>query len=286
MAMTPNGWITSGLFFSWLANCFSQEVKYQVQFPIVVFMDGHSSHINVAVGEFCIRIILFCFPPHASHVIRTLDICIWGPLKKTWNSEVRNFQNQYKQMMVQSNFIKVFDKAWDVCVQKPENIRSGFRKAGLIPFDLNALDYSRLINEKEAAGDLRRSVSVSQVNADQRLGVMRAIKYFDQYLHQNTMKILKERYEENYDITDDTLLEQVSNVYKAIRLLIDPEQINESHVDLRNNSISLSSMHVEDEIGTMHVVDTDSSYLTDPSQQIIEISENDNSDSCHRRVNC
>lgn len=58
-------------------------MKEKVEFPILVFMDGHSTHVNIAVSEFCRdnKIILYCFPPHASHIMQPLDIAVYGPLK-------------------------------------------------------------------------------------------------------------------------------------------------------------------------------------------------------------
>ena len=83
VGVSANGWMSADNFFCWLANCFYPSVVNKVTFPIIIFMDGHTSHINVAVSEFCREkeIILFCFIPQASHLLQPLDVSVYGPLK-------------------------------------------------------------------------------------------------------------------------------------------------------------------------------------------------------------
>ena len=54
VAVTPNGWISSDAFFSWFSNIFIKNLRDTgITFPILVFMDGHSTHANLAIVEFC-----------------------------------------------------------------------------------------------------------------------------------------------------------------------------------------------------------------------------------------
>ena len=81
---SSNGWITADCFFGWLANHFYQRIRDKIKFPIVLFLDGHSSHVNITVAQFCYdhNIILYCLPPHASHILQPLDVAVIGPMKK------------------------------------------------------------------------------------------------------------------------------------------------------------------------------------------------------------
>ena len=234
---TPNGWISSEAFFGWLSNLFYPAIKEKVQFPVLVFMDGHSSHINLAVADFCRKheIILFCFPPHASHIIQPLDISVYGPLKKQWNTSVNNFKVKFNQMMNRASFFTVFDEAWEACRRNKQNIISGFRKAGLIPFDPNALDYSRLINEEVIAKEFNQSGS--HVSAEQKLGIMRALKCFDQNLPENTMKLFEKRFEEQYDAEGDSDAGKLYSIYKSVKLLLD-EKSASSQTTESSNTVS------------------------------------------------
>ena len=89
-----NSWISTECFFTWLSNLFHSAVRESVSFPIIIFLDGHWSHVNISVSEFCFYhdIILYLLPPHSSHIIQTLDITCFGPLKKRWNAKLDEFK--------------------------------------------------------------------------------------------------------------------------------------------------------------------------------------------------
>ena len=54
VGLSEFGWINSEVFFSYIANCFYPELlERKVTFPVIVFLDGHSSHVNLALAHFC-----------------------------------------------------------------------------------------------------------------------------------------------------------------------------------------------------------------------------------------
>ena len=218
---TPNGWISSDSFFTWFTSLFFSEIKDKVQFPIVVFMDGHVSHINLAISEFCQanNIILYCFLPHASHIVQPLDISVYGPLKKNWNQALTNFKERYQQPMSKNNFFTVFDEAWELAKQVPQNVTSGFRKAGLIPFNPDAVDYSRIINEGDAAKKFRESTA-SKRSADQRLGLMMSLECFEKSVSKENKAMIKRMYDEGDDVDDASDFGQLFKMFKSVKDLL------------------------------------------------------------------
>ena len=146
VAYTENGWISSEAFFTWFTSLFHERIKESVPHPIIVFMDGHTSHINMPISEYCKtnNIILYCFPPHASHILQPLDVSVFGPLKKRWNKEVNAFTAKYRVSLTKKSFFTVFDPAWMDAKQRMHGV-SGFRKAGLVPFNFNNIDLSKMI---------------------------------------------------------------------------------------------------------------------------------------------
>ena len=81
---SQNGWMSTDCFVSWIANLFYPSIQDKVSFPVILFVDGHISHMSLPVAEFCRDhgIILYCFPLHASHIIQPLDVTVFGPVKK------------------------------------------------------------------------------------------------------------------------------------------------------------------------------------------------------------
>ena len=58
---SPNGWMSTELFLGWITNHFAKRV---VECPVVLLVDGHSTHVNIDVSKFCQdKILLYCLPP-------------------------------------------------------------------------------------------------------------------------------------------------------------------------------------------------------------------------------
>jgi hypothetical protein len=62
---------------------------YHIPCPLVIEVDGHSSHITANVIALCMRnaIDLLILPLHCSHIPQPLDIGVSAPLKRALASE-------------------------------------------------------------------------------------------------------------------------------------------------------------------------------------------------------
>ena len=217
VGFTPNGWITCDSFFSWLANCFYPSIRDKVEFPFVMFMDGHSAHINLAVSDFCKDhgIILYCLPAHSSHILQPLDIVVFGPIKAEWNNQLNHFRVNYKVAMTKSHFFQVFDKTWKKGA-KPENAISGFRSAGLVPFDRNAVDYSKVI-DGNAITEWRKRSESKKCDEAEIVGVARCLNIVEERLSAEDKELFARRFEEGYDVQDNSYFGKLWSVYSDIR---------------------------------------------------------------------
>ena len=56
------------------------------QQPVLLFTDGHKSHLNLDVIDLCWTndIILFCLPPHTTHALQPLDVAVFKSLKDNY----------------------------------------------------------------------------------------------------------------------------------------------------------------------------------------------------------
>ena len=112
--------------------------------PLLLLLDGHSSHfepetIRIAKEE---NIIIFCLPPHTTHELQPLDCTLFGPLKTAWADVCHSFFKQYPgQVVSKLNFCQLFHSAWLKAVT-PQNISVGFKKAGIWPFNPEAVKQS------------------------------------------------------------------------------------------------------------------------------------------------
>ena len=270
VGVSPNGWISSDCFFGWMANLLIPYLESKnVEFPIIIFMDGHTSHVNVAVSEFCRekKVILFCFPPHASHLMQPLDVSVFGPLKKAWNSSLDKFARTYRGLsMSRHHFFSVFDSAWKQAVNSPQNIISGFRKSGLVPLNPEAIDYSKLVakisvpendpstsqNDPSTNDPLTSENGATNFNQGKSSEKMFAI--LKNQLPATMLTLFETRYENGYDVPATSEQEIPWNIYKQQRDFLEGKSTN-PNITL-NDSIATDAAEGEETMVTIQVQDT------------------------------
>jgi DDE superfamily endonuclease len=106
----------------------------------MLVLDGHGSHQSVGFEDFCKHnnIIPICLPPHSSHLTQPLDVGFFSPLKKAYGKEIGIFIRAHINHITKVKFFLAFHAAYNASISK-ENIAGGFRGAGLIPFDSQAV---------------------------------------------------------------------------------------------------------------------------------------------------
>ena len=134
---TATGWIQCSLE-QWFRNHFL--VHASSIRPLLLLLDGHLSHysptfLKMAAEE---SIIVFCLPPHTTHLLQLLDNGVFASLKGQWRYECQRFYAQNPgKVLNQCNFMQVFHKAW-VQGMTIANVTSCFRAVGVYPVDKSA----------------------------------------------------------------------------------------------------------------------------------------------------
>ena len=76
--------------------------------PILVFADGHKSHLSLETADFCAakQIILVALYPNSTHMLQPLDVSFFKALKGHWEKakhawkafHMRDFSPWYSRM--------------------------------------------------------------------------------------------------------------------------------------------------------------------------------------------
>lgn len=135
-AAHKSGWMTGENFARWMQH-FIQYSHCSVDHPVLLLMDNHDSHVNIATLDLAKAngIVMVTFPPHCSHKLQPLDRSVYGPLKRYYHAACNSWQmrNPGKPMTiydVAENLGEAFPRAFST-----ENIISGYRVSGIYPFD-------------------------------------------------------------------------------------------------------------------------------------------------------
>ncbi|XP_052221831.1 uncharacterized protein LOC127838248 [Dreissena polymorpha] len=80
--MSDNGWMDRQLSLSFLHHLDDFIGQKQIPNPVILFVDGHSTHMNLDATQFCYdnQIILYCLLENATHVLQPCDVGFFGPL--------------------------------------------------------------------------------------------------------------------------------------------------------------------------------------------------------------
>ena len=149
-ALSDSGWINAKIFDNWFHNhflCYAPPVR-----PILLMLDGHSSHYNPSVIEAAAEegVIIFYLPPHTIHLTQPLDKGCFAPLKSYWREECETYLSKNKgRAITRFQVSQVFSKAW-VRAMTMTNVMAGFRTTGVCPFDHNAVKSKTPLNPAEA----------------------------------------------------------------------------------------------------------------------------------------
>lgn len=139
---SKSGWFDNVCFRDWF---------YTVALPFLRRKEGRklligdnlSSHFSQDVIEECQKcdIYFVCLPPNSTHLCQPLDVSFFRPLKIQW----RKILNEWKSGGGRRSATVSKDKFPQLLKQllvaigakERENIRSGFRKTGIYPFNAN-----------------------------------------------------------------------------------------------------------------------------------------------------
>lgn len=173
-ATTKNGWMDTETFVAYLEKIVEYAKSLSVDFPIIIFVDGHSTHMSLQAAEYCHKndVILYCLVPNATHIMQPLDIGFFSPMKSVWKQTVKQWQIEHMGLPLgKKDFPALLRKTWEK-VATFENTSHGFRKAGLFPLRIDGIDStklgpSKLVNKTDADKEDKEKENASAERQDE-----------------------------------------------------------------------------------------------------------------------
>ena len=157
-ANSENGWINTDIFKHWFNNHFLTHAVSSR--PLLLILDGHKTYYQPHICQEAKKrkVIIFCLPPHSTHVSQPLDTCVFKPLKTEWNKATHMFQSKNPGVQITKyNFPRLLKEAWENAMLS-SNICGGFRNAGIYP--LNREKVRPTIENDELLSGIYKSVNI------------------------------------------------------------------------------------------------------------------------------
>lgn len=129
--------------------------------PLLLLVDGHSSHYNPRVIKKAAEegVGIFVLPPNTTDLIQSVDKGPFGPLKSAWKEVCREYlsKNPFKNI-TRFNFSSLFSRAWSRSMTM-NNITAGFRVTGVHPLNRNAV----IEVEEDYTAHMKRDTSLKYI---------------------------------------------------------------------------------------------------------------------------
>jgi DDE superfamily endonuclease len=135
--ISETGYTDTGINLYWIKNVFNSATKARAAgLPRLLISDGFGTHESPELQRFCYEenIRLARLPSHSSHKLQPCDVGPFGPLKIYYREEVERMYRAGVKMIGKPHFTQLYDRARK-CAFTERNIRSGYRKTGLYPYD-------------------------------------------------------------------------------------------------------------------------------------------------------
>ena len=153
------GWIQTHIFEKWLLH-YIRHSNSSKQNPSLLILDGHSTHTkSLSILDLAREngVHMLCLPPHTTHRLQPLDVCVMKPLSTHLALETKRFLFQNPGCSVTLKQIgAIFGKAYHSGCTAASLI-SGFEKCGI-----NPLDEKRFVGRYMAASVTNIPLSVEQ----------------------------------------------------------------------------------------------------------------------------
>ncbi|XP_045188135.2 uncharacterized protein LOC123546012 [Mercenaria mercenaria] len=144
--MSETGWSNSAIFRDFMENHSLKYIPGRSDEKVLLTLDGHRSHISVGLVDWAKdnNIILFILPAHTSHLLQPLDLACYGSFQHIYNYACHKLMRETAAAITRYNICAIACKVYHQAL-KPENLQSGFKRAGIYPLNKEAVPRQDLI---------------------------------------------------------------------------------------------------------------------------------------------
>lgn len=158
-AATTNGWMERYVLLNYFEKSFLITAQPTPDNPVLLIYDGHSSHVDLKLIEIAINnnVTILLLPPHSSHLIQPMNLAVFKSVKTTWDQRLCTWnRHHYIQMLPKQELSRIICNIW--ATLDKQIIKNGFKKAGIYPYNYNAIDPAQFDPLSLSRWNLRNTV--------------------------------------------------------------------------------------------------------------------------------
>lgn len=234
---TENGWMTGETFFEYITNIFYPWlIDNKIELPIILYVDGHSSHLTMALSQFCAesKIILVALFPNSTHILQPLDVAFFRPLKVQWKKKVHKWRMENcGRKLTREDFAKILEGAIQSLENREQILINGFRTCGLYPFTPENINFYKIFKSSKPEVTFPSAFKDYSITKLQNF-----LKFFEDTLGEKTPLFRESGPTWNGDIEDTNLFKFWQQLQVKLKLREDDENDQDKANDTNNANLS------------------------------------------------
>lgn len=144
--------------------------SHRTKGKVILILNGHLSHTNLAVVDLCesFEIQLVLLPLHTSHVLQSLDVSFFKPLKTYYHNQYQQataWQHINTSKAISKVDFGLLKQAWNLSVTVGNAVK-GFEKTGIYPLNPNATPTHKFVGDNIIDASQNHLVEMSSTNGD------------------------------------------------------------------------------------------------------------------------
>lgn len=210
---SESGWMCGSTFYEYVTNVFVPWLdKQKIERPILLFIDGHVSHMTLHLSQFCSNngIELFALYPNSTHLIQPMDVAVFKPLKQFWRKSVRDWHlKNHGKKLRKENFGNIFENALSNITK--ETIQNGFKRCGLCPFNVENVKFS--------------NIAISSENTKQEMYIKESLAVLEKFITSEKLNNFRRNFNADWsgNIEDTSLFNVWATMKKRTMIGIEEE---------------------------------------------------------------
>lgn len=148
VGISETGWQTQETFHDYITNIFyAWLLEEKVQLPVILFIDGHKSHVSLTLSDFCAahKIELIALYPNSTHLTQPMDVGVFKPLNTSWENELEEWKIKKQYAKIEKKDVAPILEKAIVPEVYSEHLKTAFRKSGIFPFNVENIEFSRIL---------------------------------------------------------------------------------------------------------------------------------------------
>ncbi|XP_076383644.1 uncharacterized protein LOC117221838 isoform X1 [Megalopta genalis] len=149
---SDSGCIHAKNFYEFITNVFEPWLtEKRIKRPIILYINSNLSHMTLHLSKFCSEneIVLIALHPNTTNLLQPLKIDLSKILKAQWQKTYKLHCKDSLSIGIRKYlFAPLLNKTLN-CINIKTIMQNGFKKCGLYPFDVEAIDFSKLFTRME-----------------------------------------------------------------------------------------------------------------------------------------